>query len=125
MTLFQIHCTQENNLLTYDVSIPWLDKLVQKVFSKKTSAKKPGLNERLVLVGVRDSSSSWDGSPLDKQAFPLGAPVAAVKELRALTGYGLKEAKEIVDKVKAGCSWYPGEDIPDVSKCQYLKFERK
>jgi len=79
MTLFQIHCTQENNLLTYDVSIPWLDKLVQKVFSKKTSAKKPGLNERLVLVGVRDSSSSWDGSPLDKQAFPLGAPVLPLK----------------------------------------------
>ena len=96
MTLFQIHCTHNVNYSTYDVTIPWLDKLIKKVYGTKT----------LVLVGVDEASL-----------------ISSTKELRALTGYGLKESKEIVDMVRAGGTWACIRNISDVSGYPHLKFE--
>ena len=100
MTLFQIHCTHTANSTTYDVSIPWLDRLFKK--GNKIPSKK------LVLVGVDESSL-----------------ISSIKELRALTGYGLKESKEIVDMVRAGGTWACIRNISDVSGYPHLKFERR
>jgi len=99
MTLFQIKCTWNANSATYDLSIPWLDSLVKKVSGNKAAKK-------LVLVGVDESSL-----------------ISSIKELRALTGYGLKESKEIVDMVRAGGTWACIRNISDVSGYPHLKFE--
>lgn len=84
-------------------------------------------NKKLVLVGI--GGGTWDGSkwvPWDGTGDRPGikvAPILAIKELRAMSGYGLREAKDIIEAVRAGGTWtYPGEPV-DVSKCQFLRFE--
>ena len=65
----------------------------------------------------------------EKQLVIIRASVGSaenIRELRKLTGYGFKEAKDIINMVMAGGTWvYPGKDCPDISSYKHLKFDRK
>lgn len=99
MTFLQINCNWTDNSATYNISFPWLDWAINKTH-------KLFGHKKLVLIRVEGIYA-----------------IEAVKEFISLTGYGLKESKDIVDGVRAGGTWtYPGKDLPDVSKCQYLRF---
>lgn len=96
------------NCLEFEVTFPWLADLAKNL-------KAPVPPKKLVLVGIV-SGSEW------RQG--CSAPIQAIKELRAVTGYGLKEAKDIIDAIRDGGTWtFPGDAPPDVSGCQFLRFE--
>ena len=99
MKLVQIKLNWVNqNCLEFEVTFPWLVSLVK-------------------IVGGTWSGSEW------RQGGGC-SPIQAIKELRAITGYGLKEAKDIIDAIRDGKTWtFPGDTPPDVSGCQYLRFE--
>ena len=108
MKLVQIKLNWVNqNCLEFEVTFPWLVDL-----AKNLKVPVPTPKKKLVLVGIVGGSAY--GS----------APIQAIKELRAITGYGLKESKDIIDAIRDGKTWtFPGDTPPDVSGCQYLRFE--
>ena len=76
------------------------------------------LEFEVTFVGGTAYGEGW------RQGGGSSAPIQAIKELRAITGYGLKEAKDIIDAIRDGKTWtFPGDTPPDVSGCQYLRFE--
>lgn len=104
MKLVQIKLNWVNqNCLEFEVTFPWLADLAKNL-------KAPVPPKKLVLVGIVGQGCA--------------APIQAIKELRAITGYGLKEAKDIIDTIRDGGTWtFPGDTLPDVSGCQFLRFE--
>lgn len=100
--------------LEFEVTFPWLVSLVKSLGIPVPPPKK------LVLVGI--VSGTWSGSEWHQGGGC--SPIQAIKELRAITGYGLKEAKDIIDAIRDGETWtFAGDTPPDVSGCQYLRFE--
>jgi hypothetical protein len=62
---------------------------------------------RIVLTGIGDA-----------------APIQAIKDLRAVTGLGLKEAREIVNRVRAGEPFLlPIDDVSRLRGAAALRFE--
>ena len=112
MKLVQIKLNWVNqNCLEFEVTFPWWKPLVQNI----TGAP----SKKLVLVGI--VGGTWSGSEW-RQGGSI--PIQAIKELRAITGYGLKEVKDIIDGIRDGKTWtFAGNTPPDVSGCQYLRFE--
>ncbi|MFA7121944.1 MAG: ribosomal protein L7/L12 [Bacilli bacterium] len=115
MKLVQIKLNWVNqNCLEFEVTFPWLVDLAKNL-------KVPVPKKKLVLVGIVGGTAYGEGW---RQGGGSSAPIRAIKELRAITGYGLKEAKDIIDAIRDGETWtFAGDTPPDVSGCQYLRFE--
>ena len=115
MKLVQIKLNWVNqNCLEFEVTFPWLVDLAKNL---KVSVPTP--KKKLVLVGIVGGTAYGEGW---RQGGSI--PIQAIKELRAITGYGLKEVKDIIDAIRDGKTWtFPGDTPPDVSGCQYLRFE--
>ena len=115
MKIVQIKLNWVNqNCLEFEVTFPWLVSLVKSLGIPVPPPKK------LVLVGI--VGGTWSGSEW-RQGGGC-SPIQAIKELRAVTGYGLKESKDIIDGIRDGKTWtFAGDTPPDVSGCQYLRFE--
>ena len=114
MKIVQIKLNWVNqNCLELEVTFPCLVSLVKSLGIPVPPPKK------LVLVGI--VGGTWSGSEWRQGG---STPIQAIKELRAITGYGLKEAKDIIDAIRDGKTWtFAGDTPPDVSGCQYLRFE--
>lgn len=115
MKLVQIKLNWVNqNCLEFEVTFPWLAGL-----AKNLKVPVPTPKKKLVLVGI--VGGTWDGR---RRRWSGCSPSQVIKELRAITGYGLKEAKDIIDAIRDGGTWtFPGDALPDVSGCQFLRFE--
>ena len=114
MKIVQIKMNWVNqNCVEFEVTFPWWKPLVQKVTGEPS--------KKLVLVGIVGGTAYGEGW---RQGGGSSAPIRAIKELRAITGYGLKEVKDIIDAIRDGKTWtFAGDTPPDVSGCQYLRFE--
>lgn len=82
---------------------------------KQLRALRPGLSlkeAKDLLEGRSMATPAWQpGQPLPedvRMALQDQQPIEAIRRLRAATGLGLKEAKELVDAAQAASAPHPG-----------------
>lgn len=79
---------------------------------KKSEAKDASATAEVVEAEVPKEKTSWN---LTLKSFDSTKKIAAIKEVKALFGFGLKEAKEMVEKaptvLKEGVNAQEGEQF--------------